>query len=71
MFDGFQAPASVVICSEESGSRTIVHHNGGLPELTLEMFQEKLNLKDYDWIHFEVTSLIFIYMCHRKMVSFN
>lgn len=49
-----RAPASVVICSEESGSRTIVHSNGDLPELTLEDFESKIDLEMCSWMHFEV-----------------
>ena len=50
-----QTPTSVVLCSEETGSRTIVHHNGNLPELNSEQFKNKVDLSLYDWIHFEVS----------------
>ncbi|XP_008553210.1 ketohexokinase-like [Microplitis demolitor] len=45
-------PISTVILSLQTGSRTILHHNPNLPELTIEDF-EKLNLDNYSWIHFE------------------
>jgi len=45
-------PMSVILINDQNGSRTIVHHRGAMPEITLEDFQ-KLNLNDYSWIHFE------------------
>jgi ketohexokinase len=53
-----KAPASVVLCSEETGTRTIVHCNGGLPELSLEDFTNRINLSNYSWIHFEVHEVL-------------
>ncbi|XP_046471158.1 ketohexokinase isoform X1 [Neodiprion pinetum] len=50
--EGFGCPTSTVILSLNSGSRTILHYNPNLPELSLENF-EKLNLEEYSWIHFE------------------
>lgn len=49
-------PISTIILSLSSGSRTIVHHNPNLPELTLKNF-EQLHLEDYSWIHFEGRNL--------------
>nr|XP_034175415.1 ketohexokinase-like [Osmia lignaria] len=49
-------PTSIVILSLSSGSRTILHHNQNLPELTLKNF-EQLHLEDYNWIHFEGRNL--------------
>lgn len=46
-------PISVVLCAKESGTRTIVHAKGRLPELTLQDF-EKLSLDNFAWMHFEV-----------------
>ena len=37
---------SVILINDQNGSRTIVHHRGAMPEITLEDFQ-KLNLNDY------------------------
>lgn len=51
---GGNGPISVVICSEETGSRTIVHAKGSLPELSSEHFKTKLDISKYSWIHFEV-----------------
>ena len=45
-------PNSVVISNVTSGSRTIIHTNLGLPELTLEDFK-KLDLEKYSWVHLE------------------
>ncbi|XP_071553783.1 ketohexokinase isoform X2 [Temnothorax nylanderi] len=45
-------PVATVILNSSNGSRTCVYHNQGLPELTLEIF-EQLNLEEYSWIHFE------------------
>ncbi|XP_069988095.1 ketohexokinase isoform X2 [Penaeus vannamei] len=45
-------PASCVILSMETGSRTIIHSNKNLPELTVEDFC-KVNLSAFRWVHFE------------------
>lgn len=45
-------PTSFVTLSLTTGSRTIVHSRNNLPELTVSAF-EKVNLSDFDWIHFE------------------
>ena len=37
---------SVILINDQNGSRTIVHHRGAMPEITLEDFQ-KLDLNDY------------------------
>uniref|UniRef100_A0A182K4D0 Carbohydrate kinase PfkB domain-containing protein n=1 Tax=Anopheles christyi TaxID=43041 RepID=A0A182K4D0_9DIPT len=47
-----QVPLSTVWLSLATGTRTIVHSNPNLPELTIEDFQQ-INLQDYTWIHFE------------------
>lgn len=52
---GGNGPISVVICSEETGSRTIVHAKGNLTELSLQHFETKLDINQYSWIHFEVS----------------
>jgi ketohexokinase len=44
-------PTSYIIISQATGSRTIVHYRD-LPEYQLEAF-EKIDLNNYDWIHFE------------------
>ncbi|XP_037398199.1 ketohexokinase isoform X2 [Pygocentrus nattereri] len=45
-------PTSVVISSETTGSRTILHTNSNLPDVTAEDFS-KLDLSQYQWIHWE------------------
>lgn len=52
MVPGVGCPTSTVILSQSTGSRTIIHYNPQLPELTLQDF-EKLNLEEYSWIHFQ------------------
>ena len=44
-------PTSYIAVSASSGSRTIVHFRD-CPEYEFEAF-DRLNLSDYDWIHFE------------------
>lgn len=46
-------PNSCVIINEQNGSRTIIHTNKNLSELTCKDFEELINLSDYNWIHFE------------------
>lgn len=45
-------PTSFVTLSLTTGSRTVVHSRNNLPELTVSAF-EKVNVSDFDWIHFE------------------
>jgi sugar/nucleoside kinase (ribokinase family) len=54
-YDSCDAPTSVVIINQSNGSRTIIHSNNNLPELTLDDFK-KLDLSQYSWIHFEASS---------------
>ncbi|CAD6229407.1 GSCOCG00006577001-RA-CDS [Cotesia congregata] len=56
VIDKIGCPTSTVILSLQAGSRTILHHNPNLPELTIQDF-EKLNLDNYRWIHFEVPKI--------------
>ncbi|GFR61506.1 ketohexokinase [Elysia marginata] len=48
-------PMSIVILSLESHTRTVLHTNKDLPELTRDDFAKNINLKSsqYGWIHFE------------------
>lgn len=55
-YEACDAPTSVVIISQTTGSRTIIHSNKNLPELTLDDFK-KLDLSQYSWIHFEASYL--------------
>jgi len=56
-YDACDVPTSVVIINQSNGSRTIIHSNNNLPELTLDDFK-KLDLSQYSWIHFEASSLV-------------
>lgn len=49
--DQGKMPTSYISLSEESGSRTIVHHRD-CPELPFAHFKN-LAVSDFDWIHFE------------------
>ncbi|XP_059622033.1 ketohexokinase-like [Phlebotomus argentipes] len=49
---GCETPMSSVLLSLKTGSRTIVHSNPNLPEMTFADFA-KCNLAEYTWIHFE------------------
>ena len=51
-YEDHVCPNSVVISNVTSGSRTIIHTNLGLPELTLEDFK-RLDLENYSWVHLE------------------
>ncbi|KAI8752651.1 ketohexokinase [Biomphalaria glabrata] len=60
LIDKATCPLSVVIISLGSQSRTVLHTNKNLPELTIKHFQQKIlqpNLSptslQYGWIHFE------------------
>ncbi|XP_064652079.1 ketohexokinase-like isoform X2 [Lineus longissimus] len=49
-----QCPTSVCIVNNHNGSRTILHTNKNLPELTEDDFSKiDLNSGRYKWIHFE------------------
>ncbi|KAM6947697.1 ketohexokinase isoform 2-T2 [Lycodopsis pacificus] len=45
-------PASVVVSNISTGSRTILHMNRNLPDVTAEEFS-KVDLRQFKWIHFE------------------
>ncbi|XP_049431435.1 ketohexokinase isoform X2 [Epinephelus fuscoguttatus] len=45
-------PASVVISNISTGSRTILHMNRNLPDVTAEDFS-KVDLRQFKWIHWE------------------
>ncbi|XP_076307490.1 ketohexokinase-like isoform X1 [Tachypleus tridentatus] len=47
-----ECPTSYVLINAQNGSRTILHSNNNLPELNCEEFK-KINLKEYNWIHFQ------------------
>ncbi|XP_026995598.1 ketohexokinase isoform X3 [Tachysurus fulvidraco] len=45
-------PTSVIICNQTNGSRTILHMNRNLPDVHSDDFS-KLDLSQFQWIHFE------------------
>lgn len=47
-------PNSAVIISNATASRTIVHANFNLPELSPADFEQFIVPTDYAWMHFEV-----------------
>lgn len=49
---GCDFPLSTVLINATNGSRTIIHSNKNLPELSLDNFKA-LDLSKYKWIHFE------------------
>lgn len=63
-------PVSTVILSSSTGSRTIVYHNRGLPELTIKNFDE-LNLDEYSWIHFEGRHIDVALLMMQRIQTYN
>ncbi|KAI6190885.1 PfkB domain-containing protein [Aphelenchoides bicaudatus] len=52
--DSPDVPVSTVIVSEQSGTRTILHYEGNIPEpLASEFIEEFQDLDEYSLIHFE------------------
>ena len=51
--DGHSLPNSCIILNQETGSRTILHNNDGLPELTIKDFFNFNPDDAYSWIHLE------------------
>lgn len=51
-YENADPPLSTVILSKSTNSRTILHSNSNLPDLTAKDF-EKINVSNYKWIHFE------------------
>ena len=49
---GHLLPNSSIILNHETGSRTILHTNDGLPELTVNDFYH-IDLQHYSWVHLE------------------
>ena len=48
-----KSPNSYIMLNAKSGSRTILHTNLGLPELTLVDFHRVKDISKYAWVHFE------------------
>ncbi|CAK9798801.1 Khk [Anthophora quadrimaculata] len=70
MVENIGCPTSTVILSLSSGSRTILHHNPNLPELTLKNF-EQLHLGNYSWIHFEGRNLSEVLSMMQCVENYN
>lgn len=70
MVQGIGCPMSTVILSQSTGSRTILHHNPCMPELTLKNF-EQLHLQDYCWIHFEGRNLAEVLSMLQCIENYN
>ncbi|MCV6636894.1 PfkB family carbohydrate kinase [Candidatus Albibeggiatoa sp. nov. NOAA] len=54
-----KVPTSYILLSQQTGSRTIVHHRN-IPELSFQQFQ-KVDLSRFDWVHFEGRNVIETY----------
>lgn len=47
------APISSIVVSQTTATRTIIHNNRNLPEVSLEHLIAATRKRRYDWIHFE------------------
>lgn len=70
MIKGIGCPVATIILNSSNGSRTIVYHNQGLPELTLKNF-EQLNLEEYSWIHFEGRNIDEVLLIIQHIENYN
>ena len=54
-YQGHKSPNSYIILNGNTGSRTILHTNLGLPELKIEDFKNSFDniINEFGWIHFE------------------
>ncbi len=50
---GVECPSTCVILNAATGSRTMIHTNSELRELTPEDFAGRIDLGEYDWVSFE------------------
>lgn len=66
LIPGCICPNSCVIVNAKTASRTIIHTNKNLPELSLAQFQHNIDLNLYDWIHFEGRNLDNV----KQMIAF-
>ncbi|XP_040058560.1 ketohexokinase isoform X2 [Gasterosteus aculeatus] len=63
-------PASVVISNVSTGSRTILHMNRDLPDVTAEDFS-KVDLHQFKWIHWEGRNAEEQVKMIQRVVAFN
>ncbi|XP_058488761.1 ketohexokinase isoform X3 [Solea solea] len=64
------APASVVISNVRTGSRTILHMNRNLPDVTADDFS-KVDLSQFKWIHWEGRNAAEQIKMIQHVVKFN
>ncbi|XP_046673660.1 ketohexokinase-like [Homalodisca vitripennis] len=67
---GCDCPFSSVLINAKNGSRTIVHSNKNLPELTIEDFRN-LDLEQYKWIHFEGRNVRQVVLMLKYVTEWN
>ncbi|XP_011640991.1 ketohexokinase-like isoform X2 [Pogonomyrmex barbatus] len=70
MIEGTGCPVATIILNSSTGSRTIVYHDRGLPELTFKNF-ELLNLEEYSWIHFEGRNVDQVLLMIKRIRDYN
>ena len=52
-YQDHKSPNSYIILNGNTGTRTILHTNLGLPELKFENFKNFNNINEFGWVHFE------------------
>ncbi|KAI4496429.1 hypothetical protein M0804_000239 [Polistes exclamans] len=68
--EGYRCPISTIILSLSTGTRTILHYNPNLPEITLENFG-CLKLKNCSWIHFEGRNITQVLAMMETIEKYN
>ncbi|XP_017059877.1 ketohexokinase [Drosophila ficusphila] len=63
-------PFSSVILAQDSGTRTIIHCNKDYPQTTWEDFS-KIDLSQYDWVHFEARNTPHTLKMMRSIRDYN
>ncbi|KAF8763608.1 ketohexokinase-like [Argiope bruennichi] len=66
VYEEYESPISTIWINLQNGSRTIVHSNKNMPEVSFDNFKN-LNLRNYSWIHFECRPQ---YDEMKKMIQF-
>lgn len=53
--NGFECPISTVIINYSTGTRTVLHYRGNMPEIKTSEFQTTFGdvISDFSWFHFE------------------
>ncbi|GIX87474.1 ketohexokinase [Caerostris extrusa] len=65
-FEDYESPTSTIWINTQNGSRTIVHSNKNMPEVSFEDFT-MLDMNNYTWIHFECRPY---YEDMKKMIQY-